>query len=49
MKRDFHTFHGLTNDCAYDGAAFFPIVTEGLSDDMGVEDWNAFASEYQDY
>jgi hypothetical protein len=45
----FYTFQGLTGDGAYYVAAFFPLSAEGLPDEPTVEDYPAFAAEYQEY
>jgi hypothetical protein len=45
----FYTFQGLTQDGAYYVAAYFPIAADGLSDELVIEDWEAFNAGYQDH
>jgi hypothetical protein len=45
----FYSFQGLTQDGAYYVAAYFPIAADGLSDELAIEDWEAFNAGYQDY
>ena len=45
----FYSFQGLTQDGAYYVAAYFPIAADGLSDELEIEDWEAFNAGYQDY
>jgi len=45
----FYTFQGLTDDGSLYVAAFFPVYVSFLSNQIQVEDWDAFSQGYQDY
>jgi hypothetical protein len=45
----FYTFQGLTDDGSRYVAAFFPLYSSILPDQIEVEDWDAFSLGYTDY
>jgi hypothetical protein len=45
----FYTFQGLNEDGDFYIAAFFPIYTSAVPDEIEVSDWDAFNLTYRDY
>jgi hypothetical protein len=45
----FYTYQGLTEDGDFYIAAFFPVYTSALPDEIDVSDWDAFNLNYRDY
>jgi hypothetical protein len=45
----FYTFQGLTEDGDFYIAAFFPVYTSTVPDEIDVSDWDAFNLNYRDY
>jgi hypothetical protein len=45
----FYTFQGFTNDGGYYVAAFFPLTTAALPDEIEMDDWEAFHAHYDTY
>jgi hypothetical protein len=45
----FYTFQGLTEDGDFYIAAFFPVYTSAVPDEIEVGNWDAFNLNYRDY
>jgi hypothetical protein len=45
----YYTFQGLTEDGDFYIAAFFPVYTSAMPDEIKVSDWDAFNLNYRDY